>query len=313
MKNQPGFITLENNINALKTIARIMGKRTYSLKLMDSQVARSSLDWKDGLSGKPTPSDFFSRKLSYKVNNFRVTIRVNDEYLVADVTGVFGSSVICSFVNYNVHATSRKLGSTSLCRAFGCKVYIGSIPNADSTISFLNDPSFQLFVKALQLTKRESLHIGNGCASLYIQRFLCDEVLNALGIFYQLIALLPSEEEETIYYKELPEELHMLIPWIKRWGISDDNERSNKIGKASSKALAKLVDAVEPEFSIINTYLDSFSNKPLTKQAILLGALAEGASEAKILLRRRIAEKENAQPALAADRKGAERESRNAD
>jgi hypothetical protein len=302
MKNKPGFKTLENNINSLKAIAQILSKGTSSLKLFDPQVARSSWDWKDSLSGKPIPSDFFSRKLSFKANDFRVTIRVNDEYLVIDVVGAFGSSVICSFENHNVHASLRKLGSASLCRAFGCKVYIGSIPNTDNTISFLNDPSFQLCVKDLQLSKKESLHIGNGCASLYIQRFVCDDVLKTLDILYQILALLPSAEEETINYRDLPEEFHKLIPWIKRWGICDDNERSDKIGKASSKVLAKLVDTVEPEFSIINTYLDSFTNKPLPEQAILLGALAESASEAKILLKRRITEKENAQPAAQPDR-----------
>jgi hypothetical protein len=294
MKNEPSFVTLENNINSLKTIARILGKRTYSLKLIDSQVARSSRDWKDSLSGKPTPSDFFSRKLSFKANNFRVTIRVNDEFLVADVTGAFGSSTICSFVNNNVYASSRRLGSNSLCRAFGCKVYIGSILNADSTISCLLNPSFQDFVKALQLSKRESLHIGNGYASLYIQRFIQDDVFTLLDILYQLLGLLPSAKETSINYQELPEEFHKLIPWIKRWGICDDNERSDKISKASSNALARLVTVLEPEFSVINTYLDSFQNKPLTEQAILLGALAESASEAKLLLKRRIAEKKKA-------------------
>jgi hypothetical protein len=271
-----------------------LGKGTSSLNLIDPQVARSPWDWRDSLSHKPRPSDLFSRKLSFKANDYRVTIRVNDEYLVADVTGAFGSSVICSFVNYNIHASSRKLGANSLCRDFGCKVYIGSISNADSTILFLRNPSSQDFVKALHLSKRESLHIGNGCASLYIQRFVCDDVLKALDILYHLLALIPSTEEASINYQDLPEEFHKLIPWIKRWGICDDNERSDKIGKASSNALTKLVDAVDPEFSAISTYLDSFKNRPLTEQAILLGALAEGASEAKLLLRRRIAEKEKA-------------------
>ncbi len=295
MKNKPGFITLENNVNSLKTIARILGKGTSSLNLIDPQVARSPWDWRDSLSNKPRPSDLFSRKLSFKVQKYRVTIRVNDEYLVSDVTGAFGSKVICSFVNYNIHASSRKLGANSLCRELGCKVYIGSIPNADSTISFLRNPSSQDLVKALHLSKRESLHIGNGCASLYIQRFVCDDVLKALDILYKLLDLIPSIEEASINYQDLPEEFHKLIPWIKRWGICDDNERSEKIGKASSNALTKLVDAVEPEFSAISTYLDSFTTaKPLTEQAILLGALAEGASEAKLLLKRRIAEKEKA-------------------
>jgi len=294
MKNKPGSIALENNINSLKTIARKLGKGTSSLNLIDPQVARSSWDWRDSLSGKPKPSDFFSRRLSFKANAFRVMLRVNDEFLVADVTGAFGNSVVCSFVNNKAYESSRKLGSNSLCKAIGCKVYIGPIPYAESTLSYLLNPSFQNYVKALQLSKRESLHIDDGYASLYIQRFVCDDVLKALDIFYQLLALIPSAEKASINYQDLPEGFHKLIPWIKRWGICDDNERSDKISKASSNTLAKLIDVVEPEFSAINTYLDSFQNKPLIEQAILLGALAEGASEAKLLLKKRIAEKDKA-------------------
>jgi hypothetical protein len=294
MKKEPNFMTLENNINSLKTIARKLGKGTSSLNLIDPQVARSSLDWRDSLSREPTPSDFFSRKLSFKANGFRVMLRVNDEFLVADVRGAFGNSVVCSFVNNKVFEPSRAPGSNSLCKAIGCKVYIGPIPYAESTLLYLLNTSFQNCVKALHLSEKESLHIGDGYASLYLQRFVCEDVLKALDILYQLLALIPSAEKASINYHDLPEDFHKLIPWIKRWGICDDNERSDKISKASSNALVKLVDAVEPEFSAINTYLDSFQNTPLTEQAILLGALAEGTSEAKLLLKRRFEERKKA-------------------
>ena len=66
------------------------------------------------------------------------------------------------------------------------------------------------------------------------------------------------------------------------------------MSKAPSETLMRLVKAVEPEFNTINAYLDSFQKNPLTEQAILLGALAEGASEAKLLLQRRISDKEKA-------------------
>ena len=190
--------------------------------------------------------------------------------------------------------SSRTLGSNSLCKTIGCKVYIGPIPYAESTLSYLLNTSFQNYVKALQLSKRESLHIGDGYASLYIQRFVCEDVLKALDILYQLLALIPSAEKASINYQDLQEDFHKLIPWIKRWGICDDNERSDKISKASSTALAKLVDAVEPEFSTINIYLDSLHDKPLTEKAILLGALAEGTSDAKLILKKRLEEKKKA-------------------
>ena len=258
MKNKPSAITLEKNRISLEEIARKLGKRTAFLNLIDPQVVRSPWDWRDSLSNKPSPSDFFSRKLSFKANNFRVILRINDEYLVAEIIGKFGDSVICSFMSNMVHDPSRKLASKSLCKAFGCKVYI-PFPDTKNTLSILLYPSFQAFVKALHLSKKESLHIGNGYAHLYLQRFTSDDVFIALDILYQLLTLLPSAEEVQTDLEELPENFHKLIPLIKKWGICDDSERSDMISQASSNALAKLVDAVEPEFSAINTYLNSFS------------------------------------------------------
>jgi len=292
MKNKPSAITLENNRNSLEEIARKLGKRTVFLNLIDPQVARSSWNWRDSFSNKSSPSDFFSRKLSFKANNLRVTLRVNDEYLVADIMGKFGGLVICSFMNNRAHEPSRILASNSLCKAFECKVYV-PIQDTESTLSFLLNPSIQASVKALHLSKRESFHIGNGYASLYLQRFNSDDVLKTLDILYQLLALLPPADEESINLEELPRDFHKLIPWIRRWGICDDNDRSEKINKASSDTLARLVDAVEPEFNALNAYLESFQNEPLTESAIMLGALAEGASEAKLLLQRRSKENKN--------------------
>ena len=114
MNNRPNIITLENNKDSLEEIARKLGKRTAFHNLIDPQVSRSSWNWRDSLSDKPKPSDFFSRKLSFKANNFRVTLRVNDEFLVAEIIGGFGSSVVCSFMNNKVHEPSRNLASNSL-------------------------------------------------------------------------------------------------------------------------------------------------------------------------------------------------------
>jgi len=287
MKNEPSFETLENNINALKEIAQKLGKRTSSDYLIDSQVLRSSWDWRDSLSGKPMRSDFLSRKVSFKTNDCKVTLRVNDEFLVAEIKGAFGDSVICSFVNESHVLSIRKLAPRSLCKNIGYKVYVDSSPHTESTIAFLINPSVQDIVKAFNFTRRESLHIGNGCASLYLQRFICDEVLKALDNLYKLLSLLPSAEETSINLEDLPEGFHKLIPLIKLWSISDDEERSEKISKASSTSLALLVDSLEPEYGEIDKYLASFKEEPLTDQAILLGNLAECSIEAKYLLEKR--------------------------
>lgn len=44
------------------------------------------------------------------------------------------------------------------------------------------------------------------------------------------------------------------------------------------------MDVVSPRLSQINSYLDSFENKPLTHEASLLGNLAEIVTELKIEL-----------------------------
>ena len=293
MKNKLGSISLANNIHALEEIARFLGKRTTYLNLIDPQVGHSSWDWRDSLSSKQRPSDFFSRKLSFKANNFRVTLRVNDEFLVADIKGAFGSSVVCSFVNNKVFEPSRKLASNSIRKSFGCKVYCPAL-NAESTMSLLQNPSFQKLVKALHLTEKESLHIGNGYASLYLQRLGCNEVLETLGILYNLLAMLPLDNGMPANFDDLPDNLKKLIPLMKRWAISDDSDRADRIKKASSATLTRLLQAVSPDFDAINHYLDAFGNKPLPEHAILLGALAEYATEAQLTLKARLARREKA-------------------
>ena len=286
MNNKTDKTPSEKNVRLLNEIAKRLGRRTTSLNLIDPQVSRTPSDWKDVFSGKPIPSDRFTRKISYKANQFQIILRVNDEYVVADVKGAIGSSVVCSFVNNKIFDSSRELASKALCKDYGFKVYVGS-SCAESTISFLRNSSFQQIVGALRLSAKESLHIGDGWASLYLQRFVCDDVLNTLDTLYQLLALLPSTDETPISFEEIPEKLKVLIPWIKRWAILDDNDRSEKLGKASSKTLTRLAQAVSPNFNEINQYLDSFENRPLPEHAIYLGTLAECATEAQIILKAR--------------------------
>jgi hypothetical protein len=294
MNVEPNAKSLAKNIISLNEIARKLGKRTSSLNLIDPQVKRVPWNWQDSLSSKPQPSDCFTRKISYKVNNLRVTLRVNDEYLAVDVKGPFGGSVVCSFVNNKAFESHRELGSDAICKSYGYKVYLGSGPNSESTASFLQDSSFQQLVKSLRLSQKESIHIGNGYASLYLQRFECEDVLVILESLYHLLSLLPPVDEISPSFEDLPARFKKLIPLIKRWALSDDSDRSDRINRASTKTLAQLVESIESDFSAINQYIDSFENGPLPEHAVLLGTLAECATEAQLSLKIRRAKKEPA-------------------
>ena len=286
MKDKTDTTPLENHVNMLKEIAQKLGKRTSPLNLIDPQVNRTHWDWRDVLTDKSVSPGTFTRKLSYKINDLKVMLRVNDEYLVADLRGSFDNSVICSFVKRNVHNPNLTPASASIYRDYGYNVFIDSNLNTEKTLTFIQKPAFKNFVKRLQLSANESLHIGRGYANLYLQRFACDEVLNTLDIIYQLLDLLPKDGTQ-VDLEGLPEEFTVLIPWIKRWAISDDEERSEKISRASSKTLSRFVQVVSPNFNGINKYLDSFEKDVLPEHAILLGTLAECATEAQLILKAR--------------------------
>jgi hypothetical protein len=95
---------------------------------------------------------------------------------------------------------------------------------------------------------------------------------------------LPAAQEETVDYGELPAVFHSLIDLLEKWDETDDDERSERLARASRAELRQLVAAVEPHFESINRYLDGFGETPLPESAIALGALAEAASEAQLLL-----------------------------
>jgi hypothetical protein len=287
LSNKNDKASIENNVKSLNEIAGKYGKRTTSVNLIDPQVGRIPYDWKDVFSDKdkPIPPDCFIRKVSYKVDDYKIMLCVNDEYLVARIEGAFDNSVICSFVNNQVHDPG-KHASKALCKDYGFEVFVNS-SYEESTISFLQNPSFKNYINLLRLSPKESLHIGNGWASLYLQRFKCDDVLDTLDILYQLLSLIPPAKETPINFEGLPEKFKTLLPGIKRWAIPDDNDRSEKLAKASSKTLTQLVKTVSPYFTEINQYLDSFGNRPLPEHAILLGTLAECATEAQLILKAR--------------------------
>jgi hypothetical protein len=75
-----------------------------------------------------------------------------------------------------------------------------------------------------------------------------------------------------------------LTPLIRKWGVTDDDERRELLEKASQETLKRLVKSVVPHLSSIDEYLDSFGTEALSEAAIALGALAECTLEAQLQL-----------------------------
>jgi len=91
--------------------------------------------------------------------------------------------------------------------------------------------------------------------------------------------LFQKEVKIKIFRKNIPENLHPLIPLIKKWSVSDDSDREQLVDEATEKEKKRLVKTVAPYMPEINKFLDSFEDGVLSDEAILFGNLAELVSE----------------------------------
>lgn len=88
-------------------------------------------------------------------------------------------------------------------------------------------------------------------------------------------------------FDRLSEELRPLAPFIRQWGVSDDQARETRMKAASDEDLRALVDAFSPRWDAINGWLDEHDADPDRYEASVLSAASEAAMEAQFELDRR--------------------------
>jgi hypothetical protein len=150
-------------------------------------------------------------------------------------------------------------------------------------IAPISDP-YQMYEKLYgQLKDKESLHLYADAIDFYLQRSSVSEIISAIEVTCGLAEQLPAgNDDQDVDLDVLPSKFKVLIPFIRKWGVTDDLERSELLEKASRKTLERLVQLVTPHLSSIDEYLNSFGEEPLSEAAIALGALAECTVEAQL-------------------------------
>jgi hypothetical protein len=81
----------------------------------------------------------------------------------------------------------------------------------------------------------------------------------------------------------LPDDLRPLAPLIRRFSVSDDVERVERLEAASPEERAELERAAQPHWDAINAYLDAHIEQTGTPEqdvACVLDAFAQAAMEA---------------------------------
>jgi hypothetical protein len=82
-------------------------------------------------------------------------------------------------------------------------------------------------------------------------------------------------------YSDLPADLRQLLLKYETFAVTDDLERDDLIAALSTRQRNDLIKSIEPKLEIINLFLDTFGDKPLTEGAIGLQCLVELTIELK--------------------------------
>ncbi|WP_295793191.1 hypothetical protein [Mucilaginibacter sp.] len=163
------------------------------------------------------------------------------------------------------------------------KLYIGKEDEAP----FLNEKfgglieRFVRELKQFELTANESIFIYQNCICMALSS--TRNLIIAIDILVDLVnkydTLFKKDIKTKIFRKNIPANLHPLIPLIKKWSVSDDSDREQLVDEATEKEKKRLVKRVAPYMPEINKFLDSFEDGVLSDEALLFGNLAELVSE----------------------------------
>jgi hypothetical protein len=137
-------------------------------------------------------------------------------------------------------------------------------------IKLLNDD-----LKSLNFDFNEGLTVYRNSLQLTLKQDR--QMLPEIEIFKKIKSLIelnfPDEIEE-IDFSDLPTDLRQILMKFGSLAISDDFERDEKIKSLTKKQRTDFIETLEPILENINSFLDTFSDKPLTEGAIGLQSLA---------------------------------------
>jgi hypothetical protein len=263
----------------LKQIAKQSGKTVRTLNLFDPKVCKSPTDPDRPWMHLPLPGDFIRHQVSIEYKRRKVRLHANADFMVGRVSGSFAINA------FSINRRDLDKSDVPLRISSFPALPVFAHKPSDQLGALLNSAPLQQALGDLQLKEKESLHLYSNAIEFYLQRSSVQEIMSAIEVTCSLAERLPAgNEAQDIDLDVLPSKFKVLNPFIRKWGVTDDEERSELLEKASRATLKRLVKSVTPHLSSIDEYLDSFGKGPLSEAAIALGALAECTVEVQLQL-----------------------------
>jgi hypothetical protein len=271
-------------IGLLAEVAAWYERRTTNTKMYDPNVGISGGDWRDALEGRPVGLDWFRKQFKTTDAGRKLILRANDQFIAADVRGEFGVTP------FSINRPDRVFGhSRQSSIRVGSNSMVLFSHAVEEVSAVLGKPSVKRVIASLRLSTNESLHVYVNCVTVYLQPTSRPRILGGVASAIALADRLPARAATIVDVSGLPSELAALVPLARRWGLSDDVDRGERLRRTSTRGLRGLVRAVAPLCGAVNAYLDSCGDAPMPESATIIGALAECAVEAQLLLEQRAA------------------------
>jgi hypothetical protein len=260
----------------LSAIAQRHRRPTSAANLHDPNVCTSTFDWRESFEPVDPPSDRFRHCVRITYRKRPLALRANDRFLALELASAFNIAA-----PFSINRPDRVAGLGIRKTFRDWSVFVadgGSLP------LMLEDVEVVRAVEALQLDPDESLHVHRNKLIVYARPASVGRVDVIVEGMVAVAERLPKAERVVASFEDLPAEFSALLPRFRDWTISDDSDRHERLTRASRAELATLVEAVTPFFGAINQYLDRVGVDP-PESALALGALAECAAEAQLILR----------------------------
>jgi len=265
-------------ISQLRALAKAEKRPVRSVNMFDPDVC-FEFNMAEALNGAEPPPDRLRYEVRLPYAERRFAIRASDRYLAIEVRGDFATGVVSinrpsNFMAF-FYGEMRRSGSVGDHPIF--------VPLNDGDPGALQVPEVREAILTLRLKSYESLTIYRNGISAYVRPRPDRPLTGLLSTLAKLASDLPPDETKPLPLSDLPDQFRPLIPLIRKWGITDDSDRTERLEGASRRQLGGLVRRVRPLFEAINAYLAGLP-ADLPVSAAALGSLAEAAAEAKLML-----------------------------
>ncbi len=274
---------LRENQHVVKGLAKEFRGKTERLNCFDANVCKSDFRPTRPWETKYLPGDLFEFEVRFLWCNHHFRASANNDYVLLALRL---NDVVCSPI-FTVNRPDTVMGikiAVKRPRELVLQVYSSDKASAAAASGWLSNRANLRCVKSFTLGPKDSLHVYANQLKLYLHNPSRETVVEMLSRLVKLLSHLHLVSEDAVDLSVLPEAFQNLKPFIEKWAISDDHERSLLVDKASRQVLTNLVQNVHPHIDAISKYLDSFGDRALSDNAILLGTLAECAMEAKLRL-----------------------------